>query len=150
MQTNIRNKLNPASKFLFRGQDIQTGELVYGSLFDHKGYYPEIITMHPDADGKAVYDRVCVNPATLAIWTGVSDCKSRRVFTGDEITIRIGRCRNDDGSFGWETEYNSKVGDISTAFQIDLPKGSDFDSTSILWLNEHAYNDFEIELIKKF
>ena len=46
---------NIASRFLFRGQDIQTGELVYGSLFDHKGHYPEIITMHPDVDGKAVY-----------------------------------------------------------------------------------------------
>lgn len=139
---------NKTSRFLFRGQDIQTGELVYGSLFDHKGHYPEIITMHPDVDGKAVYDRICVKPETLAIWTGMSDCNSQRIFTGDKIIVRICRWRNSDGTTGWETEYETVVGDISTAFQIDLPENDDFDSTSLLWLKEHAYSDFEIEVIK--
>lgn len=141
--------VNSASNFLFRGKDIETGKWVYGSLFDHKGHYPEIITMRPDFDGKAVYDRICVQPDSLSIWTGQTDCKGHRVFSGDIITVRICRCTNPDGTEGWETEYTTKVGDMSSAFLVNLPEdcGYDFDATSIQWLKEHAYSDFEMEVI---
>ena len=143
------NKSNTIQQFLFRGKDIETGQWVEGSLFDHKGHYPEIITIRPDDDGKAVYDRICVVPETVCIWTGIEDCNGRKVFSSDIIIVRICRYKNDDGTEGWETEYQTTVGDMSSAFSVDLPEdcGYDFDVTSIMWLHEHAYAEHEIEVI---
>lgn len=134
-------------KFEFRGKDIETGEWLQGNYFDRKGHYPEIVTICPDEDGKAAYCHRCVRPETLCIWTGITDSKGTKVFTQDILAIRICRYRNPDGKEGWETEYVSAVGTMSTAFSVDLPDGHDFDMTSLLWLNEHAYADVEVEVI---
>ena len=131
----------------FRGKDLETGQWVQGSYFDHKGYFPEIIIVGPDADGKAAYSRRCVDSSTLCIWTGIHDCKGNKVFSNDILAIRICRYRNPDGKEGWETEYVSAVGDMSNAFSVDLPDNEDFDTTSLMWLKEYAYSDFEIEII---
>lgn len=135
-------------QFLFRGKEFETGAWIYGSLFDHKGHYPEIISMYLDKDGKVAYRRTCVQPETVSIWTGLTDCKGVKVFSGDILTVRICRYRNPDGEEGWETEYETKVGDMSSAFTVSLPEdcGYDFDATSVVWLEEHAYAEFEIEV----
>lgn len=134
-------------KFEFRGKDFETGNWLQGGYFDRKGHYPEIVTTCPNEEGKVAYCHRCVQPETLCIWTGLTDCKGRKIFSHDIISIRICRYRNPDGEGGWETEYVSAVGDMANAFSVDLPEGEDFDMTSLMWLNEHAYADVEIEVI---
>ena len=36
---------------------------------------------------------------------------------------------------------------MANAFSVDLPEGEDFDMTSLMWLSEYAYADYEVEVI---
>ena len=146
-KTKSEKAPSDATRYLFRGKDFETDEWIQGSYFDHKGYYPEIVTIYPDDNGKAAYCHRCVKPETLCIWSGVTDCKGRKIFSHDILAIRICRYRNPDGEEGWETEYISAVGDMANAFSVDLPEGEDFDMTSLMWLSEYAYADVEVEVI---
>jgi uncharacterized phage protein (TIGR01671 family) len=131
----------------FRGLDIETNKWVYGSLFDHKGHYPEILSIRPDGNGKAVYDRIAVVPESVSIWTGMFDCKGKKIFSKDIIEVRLYKCIEPDGSEGWEETYNSPVEDIFDDFSVRLPESHDFEYTTIHALKETTFDVPEIEVI---
>lgn len=135
------------NKFEFRGKDIETGNWVYGSLFDHLGHYPEIIVSRPDKNGKVTYDRIAVSPESVSMYTGMNDSKGQKIFSKDIIAVRLGACFEKDGSLAWEEEYTTTVRGIDSAFAVDLPESHDFEITSIYWLAETVFNTPELEVI---
>ena len=71
----------------FRGKDIETGEWLYGDLFQPLGRFPSIINTEPDINGKVDYIQTSVKKETVGQFTGMLDGERKDIFEGDIMRI---------------------------------------------------------------
>ncbi len=71
----------------FRGKDVETGEWIYGDLFQRIGYYPEIIVSYPNDNGKIAYKGIAVKPESVGQFTGANDAYGNEIYEGDILHI---------------------------------------------------------------
>ncbi len=72
----------------FRGKDVETGEWIYGDLFQRIGYYPEIIVSYPNDDGKIAYKSVTVRPESVGQYTNCTDTRINKIYDGDILCMK--------------------------------------------------------------
>lgn len=71
----------------FRGKDVETGEWIYGDLFQRIGYYPEIIVSYPNDNGKIAYKGIAVKPESVGQFTGANDAYGNEIYEGDILHV---------------------------------------------------------------
>ena len=74
-----------AREYKFRGTDAITGEWLYGSLIQRKGYFPSISYNYPSGDGKISYCETPVNAKSVGQSTGFKDMNDIDIYEGDIV-----------------------------------------------------------------
>ena len=74
-----------AREYKFRGVDALTGEWLYGSLIQRKGYFPSISYNYPSGDGKISYCEAPVNAESVGQSTGFKDMNDIDIYEGDIV-----------------------------------------------------------------
>lgn len=74
-----------AREYKFRGVDALTGEWLYGSLIQRKGYFPSISYNYPSGDGKISYCEAPVNAKSVGQFTGFKDMNDIDIYEGDIV-----------------------------------------------------------------
>lgn len=77
-----------AREYKFRGVDALTGEWLYGSLIQRKGYFPSISYNYPSGDGKISYCEAPVNAESVGQSTGFKDMNDKEIYEGDIVRDR--------------------------------------------------------------
>ena len=84
--------MRKVGEILFKGKSLLSGEWVEGYLVrhpsaiqigdDYSPWYIHVPPTDPDDSG-GVFNVV---PSTVCEWTGLTDCKGRKIWEGDKIT----------------------------------------------------------------
>ena len=70
----------------FRGQRIDNGEMVYGSLSMGGGCPPHYDQTRTFIEpNEPVLRRIEVHPGTVGEFTGKEDCKGQEIYEGDKV-----------------------------------------------------------------
>ncbi len=77
----------------FRGQDIETGEWLYGDLIQRMGYMPSVMFPY-ESNSKVHYSECAVKRETVGQFTGLTDKNGKEIYEGDIV-----KCNNGVFSF---------------------------------------------------